>query len=67
MGTDPNRKLVVAARAGLQLLMFLVTAIMDFIDCWRLRSLPFVLRLSAIEFWRRAMMRWISGLDARVF
>ena len=60
MGTDPNRKLVVPRVLASLLMLPLLTAIMDFIGLMGgCVASVFSLRLSAIEFWRRA----IDALD----
>ena len=60
MGTDPNRKLVVPRVLASILMLPLLTAIMDFIGLLGgCVASVFSLRLSAIEFWRRA----IDALD----
>jgi phospholipid/cholesterol/gamma-HCH transport system permease protein len=60
MGTDPNRKLVVPRVLASLLMLPLLTAIMDFIGLLGgCVASVFSLRLSAIEFWRRA----IDALD----
>jgi len=60
MGTDPSRKLVVPRVLAALLMLPLLTAIMDFIGLMGgCVASVFSLRLSAIEFWRRA----ISALD----
>jgi len=60
MGTDPNRKLVVPRVLASLLMLPLLTAIMDFIGLLGgCVASVFSLRLSAIEFWRRA----IEALD----
>ncbi|HET8924724.1 MAG TPA: ABC transporter permease [Candidatus Acidoferrum sp.] len=61
MGTDPSRKLVVPRVLASLLMVPLLTAIMDFIGLLGgCVASVFSLRLSAIEFWRRA-------IDALVF
>ena len=60
MGTDPNRKLVVPRVLASLLMLPLLTAIMDFIGLLGgCVASVLSLRLSAIEFWRRA----IDALD----
>ena len=60
MGTDPSRKLVVPRVLAALTMLPLVTAIMDFIGLLGgCVASVFSLRLSAIEFWRRA----IDALD----
>jgi phospholipid/cholesterol/gamma-HCH transport system permease protein len=60
MGTDPSRKLVVPRVLAALLMLPLLTAIMDFIGLLGgCVASVFSLRLSAIEFWRRA----IDALD----
>src|SRR5580700_3735412 len=60
MGTDPNRKLVAPRVLASLLMLPLLTAIMDFIGLLGgCVASVFSLRLSAIEFWRRA----IEALD----
>jgi len=60
MGTDPSRKLVVPRVLAALLMLPLLTAIMDFIGLMGgCVASVFSLRLSAIEFWRRA----IDALD----
>jgi len=60
MGTDPNRKLVAPRVLASLLMLPLLTAIMDFIGLLGgCVASVFSLRLSAIEFWRRA----IDALD----
>ena len=60
MGTDPNRKLVVPRVLAGLLMLPLLTAVMDFIGLLGgCVASVFSLRLSAIEFWRRA----IDALD----
>ena len=56
MGTDPSRKLVVPRVLAAVLMLPLLTAIMDFIGLLGgCVASVFSLRLSAIEFWRRAI------------
>lgn len=60
MGTDPSRKLVVPRVLAAVLMLPLLTAVMDFIGLLGgCVASVFSLRLSAIEFWRRA----IDALD----
>jgi phospholipid/cholesterol/gamma-HCH transport system permease protein len=60
MGTDPSRKLVVPRVLAAVTMLPLLTAIMDFIGLLGgCVASVFSLRLSAIEFWRRA----IDALD----
>ena len=60
MGTDPNRKLVAPRVLAALLMLPLLTAIMDFIGLLGgCVASVFSLRLSAVEFWRRA----IDALD----
>ena len=60
MGTDPSRKLVVPRVLAAILMLPLLTAIMDFIGLLGgCVASVFSLRLSAVEFWRRA----IDALD----
>jgi phospholipid/cholesterol/gamma-HCH transport system permease protein len=60
MGTDPSRKLVVPRVLAALLMLPLLTAVMDFIGLLGgCVASVFSLRLSAIEFWRRA----IDALD----
>jgi phospholipid/cholesterol/gamma-HCH transport system permease protein len=60
MGTDPSRKLVVPRVLAALTMLPLLTAIMDFIGLLGgCVASVFSLRLSAIEFWRRA----IDALD----
>src|SRR5712675_2291862 len=60
MGTDPSRKLVAPRLLAALLMMPLLTALMDFIGLLGgCAASVFSLRLSAIEFWRRA----IDALD----
>ena len=61
MGTDPSRKLVVPRVLATLLMLPLLTAIMDFVGLLGgCVASVFSLRLSAVEFWRRA-------IDALVF
>jgi phospholipid/cholesterol/gamma-HCH transport system permease protein len=56
MGTDPSRKLVTPRLLAALLMLPLLTAIMDFIGLMGgCVASVFSLRLSAIEFWRRAV------------
>ena len=60
MGTDPSRKLVAPRLLAALLMLPLLTALMDFIGLLGgCAASVFSLRLSAIEFWRRA----IDALD----
>ncbi len=60
MGTDPNRKLVTPRLLAALLMLPLLTGMMDFIGLMGgCVASVFTLRLSAVEFWRRA----IDALD----
>src|SRR6195256_6578563 len=60
MGTDPSRKLVTPRLLAALLMLPLLTALMDFIGLLGgCAASVFSLRLSAVEFWRRA----IDALD----
>src|SRR2546429_9220798 len=60
VGTDPGRKLVAPRLLAALLMLPLLTAIMDFIGLLGgCAASVFSLRLSAVEFWRRA----IDALD----
>ena len=56
MGTDPSRKLVTPRVLATLLMMPLLTAMMGFVGLlWGCMASVFTLRLSAVEFWRRAI------------